>query len=44
MQFREIDEFAARQFFAMLKDAPPIRELEAKYPGRDNVIHTLTAQ
>lgn len=44
MQFREIDEFAARQFFAMLKDAPPIRELAESYPGMDNVIHTLSAQ
>ncbi|KJS14300.1 MAG: hypothetical protein VR67_00725 [Peptococcaceae bacterium BRH_c8a] len=44
MQFREIDEFAARQFFAMLKETPPIRELAEKYPGMDNVIHTLTAQ
>lgn len=44
MRFKEIDECAARQFFAMLKDAPSIRELQEQYPGMDNVMHVLTAQ
>lgn len=44
MAFRDIDECAAREFFAMLQDAPPIRELEDRYPGVDNVMHVLTAQ
>ncbi|MCG8401226.1 MAG: hypothetical protein MJA84_06480 [Firmicutes bacterium] len=44
MRFKEIDEYAARQFFAMLKDAPSIRELQEQYPGMDNVMHVLSAQ
>lgn len=44
MNFREIDETSARQFFNMLQDAPSITEIIEQYPGIDNLIHALTAQ
>ena len=44
MNFREIDEADAKQYFDMLKEAPSIPELLAKYPGLENLVHVLTAQ
>lgn len=44
MRFGNIDERAAGEWFAMLRDAPSISELQENYPGIDNVIHLFTAQ
>ncbi|SFG71231.1 hypothetical protein SAMN05660649_02462 [Desulfotomaculum arcticum] len=44
MNFREIDEADAKQYFDMLKEAPAIPELLEKYPGLENLVHVLTAQ
>ncbi|WP_031515891.1 hypothetical protein [Desulfofalx alkaliphila] len=44
MNFKEIDEKAALEFFEMLKDAPTIREIIDTYPGVENLIHVMTAQ
>lgn len=44
MEFKEIDEQSAKQFFDMLKDAPTIREILDSYPGVENLMHVMTAQ
>ncbi|MEG6615071.1 hypothetical protein V6C27_01340 [Peptococcaceae bacterium 1198_IL3148] len=44
MEFKEIDEQAAMEYFEMLKDAPTMRELLDAHPGLENLMHVMTAQ
>lgn len=44
LDFKEIDEQAAMEYFDMLKDAPTIRELLDAHPGLENLMHVMTAQ